>query len=220
MAAFFTDFFTGKIFGITTYPFSQHEMIQTLLQNDFLFFNICGACVMGVGLGIVLKFRGTTAGSDIVAAIMQKRMGIKPGQAIMLIDFFVILCTGTIIGIKGFSPNIPAPILMLYSFFFLYIVSRIIDIIIDGLDYARAVFITSDKYEEIGSAITLQVSRGATAIHARGLYRNIDREMIMTVVSIQELDKLERTVKNIDPDAFMVITNAHEVLGRGFRRRI
>ena len=220
MASLFTDFFGGNLFGIHTYNFSQHETIQTLLHNDFLFLIICGSCLMGAGLGIIFKFRGTTAGSDIVAAIMQKRMGIKPGQAIMFIDFFVILIAGIIIGLKGLSPDKSAALLTLYAFFLLYISSRIIDIIIDGMDYARAVFITSDKSAEIGDAIIKNISRGATAIQSRGLYRDIQREMIMAVVSIKELNKLEQVVKEIDEDAFMVITNAHEVLGKGFRRRI
>lgn len=220
MASLFTDFFSGSLIGIRTYNFSQHATIQTLLHDDFLFLIICGASLMGAGLGIIFKFRGTTAGSDIVAAIMQKRLGVKPGQAIMFIDFFVILLAGIIIGIKGLSPDKPAALLTLYAFFLLYISSRIIDIIIDGMDYARTVFITSDKSAEIGDAIIKNISRGATALQSRGLYRDIKREMLMTVVSLKELEKLEHLVKDIDPDAFMVITNAHEVLGKGFRRRI
>jgi uncharacterized membrane-anchored protein YitT (DUF2179 family) len=82
MSSIFTDFFGGNLFGIKTFNFSQHETIQSLLQHDFLFLVICGACTMGIGLGIIFKFKGTTAGSDIVAAIMQKRMGVKPGQAL------------------------------------------------------------------------------------------------------------------------------------------
>jgi uncharacterized membrane-anchored protein YitT (DUF2179 family) len=220
MSSIFTDFFGGNLFGIKTFNFSQHETIQSLLQHDFLFLVICGACTMGIGLGIIFKFKGTTAGSDIVAAIMQKRMGVKPGQAIMFIDFFVIALAGIIIGVKGLSPDKHAVILTLYALFLLYVSSRIIDIIIDGMDYARQVFITSDKHEEIGNAIMNKLSRGATAIEARGLYRDVKREMIMTVVSIKELDDLEHIVKDTDPDAFMVITNAHEVQGHGFRRRI
>lgn len=220
MSSLFTDFFSGNLLGIKTFAFSKHETIQSLLHNDFLFLVICGSCLMGIGLGIIFKFKGTTAGSDIVAAIMQKRLGIKPGQAIMLIDFFVILLAGIIIGVKGLSPDRSSFILTLYAFFLLYISSRIIDIIIDGMDYARAVFITSDKYREIGDAIMNKLSRGATAIQSRGLYTNIEKEMLMTVVTIKELDILERIVKDIDDDAFVVITDTHEVLGNGFRRRI
>lgn len=220
ISSLFVDLFRGDLFGITILQFNNNEAILNLLHNDFLFLILWGAVTMGVGLGIIFKFKGTTAGSDIVAAIMQKKYGLKPGQAIMLIDFFVITLAGFIIHFKDLSADKPALTLTLYAFFLLYISSRIIDIIIDGFDYARAVYITSEKSEEIGQAIIANLSRGATAIQSRGLYRDVHREMIMTVVTIKELIELETIVKGIDPDAFMVITVTHEVLGNGFRRRI
>jgi len=219
-SALFTDLFRGELFGLTFIQLNNLESIQALLKTDFFFLVLCGAVTLGVGLGIIFKFKGTTAGSDIVASIMQKRYGIKPGQAIMIIDFFVISLAGLIIGMKGIEAEKPALALTLYAFFLLYISSRIIDIIIDGFDYARAVFITSDKNDEIGKEIIEKMSRGATAIQARGLYRNIPTEMLMAVVTIKELEDLESIVKRVDPDAFMVITDIHEVQGKGFRRRI
>jgi uncharacterized membrane-anchored protein YitT (DUF2179 family) len=91
--------------------------------------------------------------------------------------------------------------------------------VIDGIDYAKAAYIISDKYEEISNAIMNKMSRGATAIKTRGIYRNIEREVIMTVVTNKEVPQLTDTIKEIDPDAFMIINNVHEVVGRGFRRR-
>jgi uncharacterized membrane-anchored protein YitT (DUF2179 family) len=176
--------------------------------------------LLGLGLGIIFKFKGTTAGSDIVAAIMQKKYGIKPGQAIMIIDFFVISVAGVIIEVMNLSPDKPAMSLTLYSFFLLFVSSKLIDVVIDGFDYARAALIITDKYDEVAQAIMHDMSRGATAIKTRGIYRNIEREMIYTVITIKELSFLEDLVKEIDPNAFMVINNVHEVLGEGFRRRI
>ena len=92
--------------------------------------------------------------------------------------------------------------------------------IIDGFDYARVAFIISDKYQEIGDAIMHDMVRGATSIKTRGLYRNIEREMIMTVTTMKEVPALTDKIKEIDPTAFIVIANAHEVLGQGFRRRL
>lgn len=218
--AFFIDFFRGELPGFHFIRLQDTPAIQDLLQNDFFFLILIGATLLGIGLGIIFKFKGTTAGSDIVAAIMQKNYGFKPGQAIMMIDFFVIALAGVIIHIKDISPDRPALSLTLYAFFLLFISAKIIDIVIDGFDYARMVYIITDKYDDVAKGIMDKMSRGATAVKTRGLYRDIEREVIMTVVTIKELSTLEELIKEIDPDAFMIIGNVHEVLGKGFRRRI
>jgi uncharacterized membrane-anchored protein YitT (DUF2179 family) len=214
------DLFRGDIPGFSFIQLQHTQTIQDLLENDFLFLVLVGAVMLGVGLGIIFKFRGTTAGSDIVASIMQKRFGIKPGQAIMIIDFMVITVAGLIIEFKDLSPGRPAFSLTLYAFFLLFVSARIIDVIIDGFDYARAAFIISDKTDEIGEKIIKRLSRGATALKSRGLYRNIDREVLVAVVPVKELGTLTEIIKETDDDAFVIIHNVHEVLGEGFRRRI
>jgi len=191
-----------------------------LIQNDFLFLILLGSILLGAGLGLVFKYKGTTAGSDIIAAILQKRYGFKPGQAIMMIDSFVIVFAGLIIYFKDLSPDRPAVSLTLYAFFLLFISSRFIDLILDGFDYARSAIIISDKHEKIAAEIMNRLSRGATAIKGRGLYKNIDREILMTVVPRKELTLLSEIIEEIDPDAFVTIHNVHEVMGDGFRRRI
>ena len=95
-----------------------------------------------------------------------------------------------------------------------------IDTIIDGFDYARAAYIVTDKYSEIIDVIVNKFGRGVTAVKTRGVYRNVEREMIFTVVSIKEVTRLVEVVKEADPTAFVIIYNVHEVLGEGFRRRI
>ncbi len=214
------DLFRGDIPGLSFIQLQHTQTIEDLLANDFLFLVLVGAVLLGVGLGIIFKFRGTTAGSDIVASIMQKRFGIKPGQAIMIIDFMVITVAGLIIEFKDLAAGRPAFSLTLYAFFLLFVSARIIDVIIDGFDYARAAFIISDKTDEIGKKIIDRLSRGATALKSRGLYRNVDREVLVAVVPVKELGMLTEIIKETDDDAFVIIHNVHEVLGEGFRRRI
>ena len=218
--SFFIDFFRGDVPGFNFIQMQKSQTILDLYHNDFLFLILIGACLLGFGLGIVFKFKGTTGGSDIVAAIMQKRFGFKPGQAIMIIDLFVIALAGFIIDQKNLSPDRPALSLTLYAVFLLFISSKLVDVIIDGFDYARVAYIISDKNQEIAAAIMNDLSRGATALKARGLYRNIDREIIFTIISLKEVTRLTDIIKEIDPDAFVIINNIHEVLGAGFRRRI
>lgn len=218
--SFFIDFFRGDIPGFSFVRLQDMSAVKDLAKNDFLFLILIGAVLLGLGLGIIFKFKGTTAGSDIVAAILQKKKGMKPGQAIMFTDFFVITIAGFIIEFKGIADVRPALSLTLYALFLLFVSSKIIDIIIDGFDYARQVFVISDKSDEIAKAIMDNLSRGATAVKTRGLYRNIDREAVMTVVPMRELAQVEEIIMDIDDDAFVIITNVHEVQGNGFRRRI
>ena len=218
--SFFIDFFRGDIPGLSFIRLQGTPTIKNLQQNDFMFLILIGAALLGLGLGIVFKFKGTTAGSDIVAAIMQKRYGVKPGMAIMITDFFVILLAGFIIDFKDLAGDRSAVTLTFYALFLLVISGRLVDIIMDGFDYARSVNIISDKNDEIAKVIMDDLSRGATAIKARGLYRNIDREMLSTVVTLKELSKLLSIIKKIDPYAFVTVSNVHEVMGEGFRKRI
>ena len=218
--SFFIDFFRGELPGLDFIQLQNTETIVQLQQNDFLFLILLGAALLGIGLGIVFKFRGSTAGSDIVAAIMQKRFGIKPGMAIMIIDFFVICIAGLVIDLKDLAGERSAMTLTLYALFLLFVSGRLVDAIIDGFDYARGAYIISDKNDEIAKVIMNDFSRGATAVKARGLYRNVDREIIYTVVALRELGKLTNAIKQIDPHAFVTVNNVHEVLGEGFRKRI
>jgi uncharacterized membrane-anchored protein YitT (DUF2179 family) len=218
--SFFIDFFRGDFPGLPYVRLQDTETVKGLLQSDFLFLILIGAALLGLGLGIIFKFKGTTAGSDIVAAIMQKKYGVKPGQAIMITDFCVILIAGFIIEFKDLSGERTALTLTLYALFLLFVSSRLVDAIIDGFDYARVAYIISDKHEEIGLKIMNEMSRGATALKARGLYRDVEREIIFTIITLKELTVLTELIKEIDPDAFIIINNVHEVLGKGFRRRI
>jgi uncharacterized membrane-anchored protein YitT (DUF2179 family) len=216
----FVDLFRGDIPYLHFIKLNQSQTILDLRENDFFFLILVGATLLGIGLGLVFKCKGTTAGSDIIASILHKRFGLKPGQAIMMIDFFIIASAGIVIYLKDLSPGRPAFSLTLYAFFLLFVSSKIVDFVLDGFDYARVAYIISSKTDEISEAILNDLSRGATALKARGLYKNEEREVLMTVVPLKELVILQDMIKQIDKDAFIIIGNVHEVLGEGFRRRI
>ena len=115
----FIDLVRGNIPGFQFIKLHQSYAIKNMVENDFILTVLFGAILLGIGLGIIFKFRGTTAGSDIVAAIIQKKYGWKPGHAIMFIDFFVVVFAGIIIQIKGLSEIKPALTLTLYAFILL-----------------------------------------------------------------------------------------------------
>ncbi len=218
--SFFIDFLRGKIPGFHHIQLQNLPSVQQMFHDDFMLAVLFGAVLLGTGLGIIFKFRGSTAGSDIVAAVMQKRLGWKPGQAIMFIDFFVIMLAGVVIHVKNLGIVKPALSLTLYAFVLLFISSRLIDFIIEGVDYAKAAIIISPKFREISEAIMDNLSRGATALYGRGLYTNQEREIVFTVITRKETTLLIDIIKEVDPGAFIIINNVHEVLGEGFRRRM
>ncbi|MBN1153329.1 YitT family protein [candidate division KSB1 bacterium] len=218
--SFFIDLLRGQIPGMRFIAIQNSSAVKDLVEHDFILSVVFGAVLLGVGLGIIFKFRGSTGGSDIVAAILRKRYGWKPGMAIMLIDFFVILTAGFVIHFKGLATSKPALTLTLYAFILLFVSSRLIDVIIEGMDYAKAAIIVSPKYSEIAEVVLKEMSRGATSLYGRGLYTDTKREILYTVITRRETTLLIDLVKEIDPKAFIVINNVHEVLGEGFRRRI
>jgi len=181
---------------------------------------LSGGVLLGLGLGIIFKFRGTTAGTDIVAAVFQKRFGLKPGQTFMIVDFIVIALAGFVLHFKGLAIDRPALTLTLYAFVLLFIASRIVDTIIDGFDYARSATIISQKPDEVADYILNNLSRGGTSYYGRGLYLKQDRQILFTVLGRHEMSKLASKVKEIDQNAFVIVNNVHEVLGEGFRPRI
>jgi len=218
--AFFIDLLRGSIPFLGGIRLHEYASIVTLRQDDFLLYVLVGGVLLGLGLGIIFKFKGSTAGSDIFAAVAQKRWGIKPGFTFMVVDFIVILLAAFVIHFKGLSFDRPVLTLTLYALLLLFVSSRIIDVIIEGFDYAKSAMIVSAKSDEIAKTIIKNISRGATAIEARGLYKDQKREVLYTVVSRKEIGLLLDDVKKIDPDAFIIVNNVHEVLGKGFRPRI
>jgi uncharacterized membrane-anchored protein YitT (DUF2179 family) len=218
--SFFIDLLRGQIPGLGSFGLHDHPSIVSLRQGDFLLLVLVGGVLLGIGLGIIFKFKGSTAGSDILAAVARKRWGVKPGTTFMVADFCVIMSAAVVIHIKHLSFGRPVLTLTLYALFLLFVSSRIVDVIIEGFDYARSAYIISDKTDTIAQVITHDLSRGATAFEARGLYKDRRREVLYTVLSRKEIGLLTEKVKAIDPDAFIIVQNVHEVLGEGFRPRI
>jgi len=219
LSSLWVDFFRGELPLLKGFALQNTAAIRNLLENDFLFLVLWGAVLLGVGLGVIFKFRATTGGSDIVAAIFQKRWQAKPGQVIMVVDFFVIVFAGIILAVMDQPLQRPAMVLTLYAFFLLFISGSLIDIIIDGFNYARAAIIISDKHDEISKVIMTDMDRGVTALKGRGVYTDKDKDVIFTVVHRKEVGALKELVRDIDPKSFVIINDVHEVLGEGFRRR-
>jgi len=219
-SSLFVDFFRGELPVIKGWALQNTDAIRNLMEQDFLFLVLWGAVLLGLGLGIIFKFKGTTGGSDIVAAVAHKRWGARPGHVFMVVDFVVISIAGVILSFQpAGSLARPAMVLTLYAFFLLFISAYLVDIIIDGFNYARAAIIISDRNQAIGERIMHEMDRGATALKGRGLYTNADKEVLLTVVTRKEIGVLQEIAHEEDPKAFIITHDVHEVLGEGFKRR-
>lgn len=178
------------------------------LTKDPLLAALYGGVIAGVGMGIAFRFRGTTGGTDLGAQLLNHFWGIPIGQGLLLFDSSVIILAGLVFHSAE---------LALYAIITLFITSKVLDTVLEGFDYAKAAFIISECSEEIGRRILSDLQRGATGLFGRGLYSTQKKEVVLCVISRAEESKLKELVHQIDPRAFIIITNVHEVLGEGFK---
>lgn len=178
-----------------------------VLTHDTFLASLYGGVLDGIGIGLVFKFNGTTAGSDLGAAVINKLTGISVGQALMGIDFFVILLAGVAFG------NIE---LALYALITLFIATQVLDLIQEGRSSARAFVIMTEFSNEVGAAVMDELGRGVTYLSGRGGFTGQQREIVFCVVSVNEVSRLIDLVRRFDEGAFVIVTDAHDVMGEGF----
>lgn len=171
---------------------------------------IFGGIMLGAGLGLVFRGGGSTGGSDIVGQVISHYSNLSTGSAILLVDAIVISASGLAFG------RLEAA---LYGYVNLYLQSRSIDLVLEGLSYTRAIFVISSSAPQIARAITLRLNRGATVIPATGAYTGEPRNMVFCVMSKREVVRAREIAREIDPGAFIIITDVYEVHGQGFRPR-
>lgn len=178
------------------------------LTQDSLLAAIYGGIIVGVGIGIVFRFRGTTGGTALSAQLLNHYTGLTVGQGIVIFDVVIIALAGYF-----FSAE-----LALYAIISLVVSSKVIDMVQQGIRRAKAAMIISDKSQEISREILEQLGRGVTTLDAKGQYTGESREMVLVVINRLELSRLKHIVRVIDPRAFVVVSDAAEVLGEGFRK--
>ena len=191
----------------TTLLFSATLEITSYLpavESDIVIAAIFGGVLSGIGLGLIFREGATTGGGDILAMLIHK---YKPHMSISRI---ILITDVIIIGLGAFTLGITPT---MYAILTVYILTKCIDTVLTGLDYAKAVFIISNKSNDIGNEITTKIRRGATYINCRGIYTNEERGMLLVVVSNREIAQLKEYVNNIDPNAFVIVNEVKEVQG-------
>jgi len=209
----------GPRFGIkTVVGFVSTSLWITLLENLWgylplvenapLLSSIYGGAMIGVGLGMVFKAKATSGGTDIIAMILSKYTKLPVGQLLIVVDSVVVLG-----GLVAFGDwMIP-----LLSWLVIFLTGKIIDAIVEGVGYDKTVFIISDKHELIRDKIINSMKRGGTYLQGKGMYKGADKNIIMTVVNRREVILLKHFVRKIDPAAFIMVNDANEIMGDGFK---
>jgi len=178
------------------------------LVDDVLLSCVFAGVLIGFGLGLIFKSRATSGGSDIVAMIIAKYTHLPLGKLMIYVDSTIVL-----LGLIVFRDwHIP-----LYSWVVIYITGRAIDMTIEGADYNKALLIVSKKHVDIKNKILNDLERGGTYLKGEGMFTGDEKQIIYTVVSRREVAVLEEYISKIDPDAFITVMNASEILGEGFQ---
>lgn len=178
------------------------------LVDDVLLSSIFGGLLIGFGLGLIFKSKATSGGSDIIAMIIAKYTHLSLGQLLIYVDSAIVL-----IALAAFKDwKIP-----LYSWIVIYITGKVIDMTIQGVSYDKSLFIISSKYEEIREMLINDIERGGTLINGVGMYKGQEKKIIFTNVSRREVHMIRDFIVTIDPDAFITVINANEILGNGFK---
>lgn len=179
------------------------------VTSDILLSAIYGGALMGLGLGLVFQAGSTTGGTDIAAQILKKHFpSISVGRFVLIIDAFIVVLAGLVFGRWE---------VILYSAAALYICTYIIDLLVEGIDFAKVAYIISDVPEKISAQISETLERGTTALHASSHYSGANKTVLMCVVKKYEITKLKKIIKLVDKNAFVILSDAREVLGNGFR---
>lgn len=179
-----------------------------IVTHDGLLVAVFGGMILGAGVGLVLRNNGSLDGTEILAITLTKKFPVSVGEIIMFVNIFIYTCAGFIYGWDK----------AMYSALTYFTASRTIDVVLQGLNEAKSIFVVSDKNLEIGSNIISQLDKSVTYIDAQGGYSHQKKKMLYCVVPRIELTKLKDIVNSIDPEAFIAIENVHEVDGKRIKK--
>jgi len=199
------------LWGIIVMSVSVEVLTPLLnpLTNEVILASIYGGVLGGVGMGFVFRGGGTTGGTDLIAALTSYFFPhFSIGQGLFLIDGIVITLAGIVFDVE----------LALYAAITIFVSTKLIDIIQEGFNISKSVFIISDQSQEIKDKILDNMRRGVTALRGYGGYSGREKDVLLVTINRAEITKLKNLIRDIDEEAFVIMNEAHEVLGEGFKR--
>ncbi|RSD26514.1 YitT family protein [Mesobacillus subterraneus] len=185
----------------------QKYQIEMPLYEDLFLASLFAGVFIGIGLGIIFRYGGTTGGVDIIARLAQKYFGMSMGRTMFMFDFVVI--TLSLITYLNYREA-------MYTLVVVFVGARVIDFMQEGSYAARGAMIISDKNDDIAAKIMKEMDRGVTSLKAVGSYTKAERDVLYCVVAKNEIVRLKNVINSVDPHAFVSVSVVHDVLGEGF----
>ncbi|SEP45197.1 YitT family protein [Propionispora vibrioides] len=179
------------------------------LTEDLFLASVYGGVILGIGVGLIVRYGGSLDGSEIVAILMDKRSSFSVGEIVLIINLFILTGAGLVFGWDR----------AMYSLFTYFIASKVIDITIEGLDESKAVIIVSDQSAAITGALMDRLGRGVTILRGEGAYSGDAKNILYTVITRLEVAKLKAIIEEIDEKAFVTINDVHDVFGGTFKKK-
>ena len=181
--------------------------IVDLSQGDHFLASVVGGAVAGLGIGLILLAKATTGGTDMVATILQHYMKhYSIVQIMQVLDAFIVIVGLYVFGLYA----------GMYSIIAILVVTKVSDMIMEGFKFSKAAFIITNKHDIVAKRILKELDRGVTGLYAKGMYSGEDKCMLYCVVSQKEIVAVKEIVAEVDPGAFVIVSDAREVLGEGF----
>jgi len=206
------EFIILSLIGMTSFSFfiDYFSFLREMyIVDDIMLSSIYGGILNGIGMGIVFRNRASQGGIDIIAVIVKKYFSVNLGSTSLIINLIIITTASFIYGLK------PA----LYTLIAIYVASQVLDKVLQGFDIRKQVIIISDKEDEVVKEILKKLHRGVTYLEGEGAFTGSKKKVIYCIVTLNQLAKLKQIVRDIDPNAFMAVSDTAEVLGRGFSKR-
>lgn len=202
-------FILRTVFATTIYSYAIDISNNIIVVEDRVLASIYGGIVIGIGLAFILKTNTSTGGTDLLALILQNnKINLKVGNIIAIVDIIVVFLN--LIAFRDIEIG-------LYSAISIFMIGKLIDVIFEGINYCKVLYIISEKYEDLTEIINKELKRGATGLYANGSYSRKNKMVIMCVSKRNELEKIKVIISKVDKDAFLIITDAREVYGLGFK---
>ncbi len=202
----------GLIKDLAPYTFLyEGSRIEAIIgPTDIYLSAIAGSVLLGLGLGMIFRFKGSTGGTDIPVALIKQRTGMSIGTGYWMVETLIILTVGLIFhDVK----------IVIWGYVNLFITAKMTDLASEGMPYVKGVYVISPKYEEIKEAIYDHINRGVTLLKATGGYTGNEQNIIFCVMNKRQVAVMRDLVRDIDPKAFMILTDVHDVMGYGFKSR-
>lgn len=205
------NIFIKSVFGTAVLSFMiDLTANMPILPTDIFLGSVYGGLIMGIGIGIVFMFKGTTGGTDLIAFILHRRFKtLSSGFLLMVVDCCVVVLAGV------FLKN---PEVSLYSAITVFVSMKVIDLTENGFNYTKAFYVISTKTDMIKEEVYAKLDRGVTFIKAKGGYTNEDNNILLCLVSRMQISEMKQIIKQCDPEAFVFLVDVHEVLGEGFQK--